>query len=192
MWFRIKCNPSITMASKHLHETIVRVRKLDSRTQDITKPVIQRNAYYGHCENILFNMIHDHEDCVRELGWRRILKARSSTQDTVRAFKPPTLNFNAETYYEMIDWNSLELTEPPLTKSVKTKDIIELIETGDMPIFKSQDIPCHTQSVERHIKLVTEASEKVCGGQKRDGLIKATLFSRQQMPIFNTKKEFKM
>lgn len=88
MWFRIKCNPSITKASKHLHETIVRVGKLDCRTQEI-KPVIQRNAYYGHHENIQINMIHDEKDQIRELGWRRTLKARSSAPDCVRVFKVP-------------------------------------------------------------------------------------------------------
>ncbi len=67
MWFKIKSNPSITIASKQLHETIVRVRKLDCRTQQIVEPVIQRNAYYGHHENILMNTIHDEKEDIREL-----------------------------------------------------------------------------------------------------------------------------
>ena len=52
------------------------------------------------------------------------------------------------------------------------------------------DFPCHTQAVERCIKLVTEASNAVCGDNKRDGFIRATLLSRKQMPTFNTKKQF--
>lgn len=76
MWFEIRSNPSITIAFKHLYETIVKVGKLDCRTQQIIKPVIQRHAYYDHHENIRINMIQDEKEDIRELGWRRILKAR--------------------------------------------------------------------------------------------------------------------
>ncbi|KAK4879050.1 hypothetical protein RN001_004865 [Aquatica leii] len=50
--------------------------------------------------------------------------------------------------------------------------------------------PCHTQAVERCIKLVTEASSLVCGAEARDGFIRARISSRTAMPKFNTKSEF--
>lgn len=37
---------------------------------------------------------------------------------------------------------------------------------------------------------MTEASNAVCGDNKRDGFIRARLFSRKRMPTFNTKKQF--
>ena len=53
-----------------------------------------------------------------------------------------------------------------------------------------QSFPCHTQGVERCIKLVTEASVEVCGYDGRDGYIRARFASRQIMPSFNTKSQF--
>ena len=132
-------------------------------------------------------MIHDEKEYIRELSWRRILKARRSAPDYVRVFKVPTLNFNAQSYYDMVDWQSLDLTEPPLTKNIETENIMKFIHLRDAPKFHAKAIPCHTQAVERHIKHVMEASQKICGRSNRDGFIQSTLLSRQQMPRFETK-----
>jgi len=35
--------------------------------------------------------------------------------------------------------------------------------------------PCHTQAVERAVKLVTDASTAVCGESARDGFIRARI-----------------
>ena len=48
---------------------------------------------------------------------------------------------------------------------------------------------CHNQAVERHTKLVTEASADVTGFEKRDGLIRQKIQSRRLMKAFNTKKQ---
>ena len=48
----------------------------------------------------------------------------------------------------------------------------------------------HTQSVERAVKLVTQASISVYGPEARDGFVKATVLSRRIMPKLNSKKEF--
>lgn len=52
--------------------------------------------------------------------------------------------------------------------------------------------PCHTQAVERAVKLVTDASTAVCGESARDGFIRARIELRAIMPSFNTKKEYKL
>ena len=95
----------------------------------------------------------------------------------MRVFKVPI--FIAQSYYDMVDWQFLKLTEPPLTKKIKTKNIMKFIHSRDAPNFHAKAIPCHTQAVERHIKLVTEASQKVCGISNCDGFIQSTLLSRQ-------------
>ena len=51
------------------------------------------------------------------------------------------------------------------------------------------DFPCHTQAVERHVKLVTEASKSVYGYKNRHARILSTLKSRTIMPSFETKKD---
>ena len=53
--------------------------------------------------------------------------------------------------------------------------------------LKIPALPCHTQSVERHIKLVTEASSSVCDHLNREGYIRNKLKSRAATPQFNSK-----
>lgn len=54
------------------------------------------------------------------------------------------------------------------------------------------NLQCHTQSVERMVKLVTEVSMKVADELRRDGYIRAVLLSRSEMPKFNNKPQFHM
>ena len=62
-------------------------------------------------------MIKDPRQHVRKLGYHRIKKSRTLFKTgNVRKFKIPTLRFDADEYYGMIDWMSVEYTEPPLTK----------------------------------------------------------------------------
>ena len=84
------------------------------------------------------------------------------------------------------------ITPPPLLRNFTDEDLTKLIQTGIrlQPDFES--FPIHTQAVERCVKLVTEASQKVCGADARDGLIRTTLFSRSIMPEFSKKSDYKV
>ena len=53
-----------------------------------------------------------------------------------------------------------------------------------------QHFPCHTQAVERAIRLATEALLSVLGEEKRDSMIKNELKSRCEMSKFDSKKDF--
>ncbi|CAG9837210.1 unnamed protein product [Diabrotica balteata] len=50
--------------------------------------------------------------------------------------------------------------------------------------------PCHTQAVERCIKLVTEASVAVCGNTAGDGFISERIASRASLSVFETKSKY--
>ena len=69
-------------------------------------PVIQRYAYVAHPENKLLSMVTDERSPVREIGWRKTLKARNKNKsaESVRDFSLPTLNDNVDDKYQMIDW----------------------------------------------------------------------------------------
>ena len=79
--------------------------------------------------------------------------------DTVRKFNRPTVNFNATSYVDMIDWKKEIITEPPLTMCYSRKQLLNSVKLRQILPFP--DIPNHTQGVERMIKLVTEASKTV-------------------------------
>ena len=60
----------------------------------------------------------------------------------------------------------------------------------ESPLIDFPRFPCHTQAVERCVKLVTEASAAVCDNTSRDGFIRAQLEAGSIMPVFNTKSEY--
>ena len=100
---------------------------------------------------------------VRKLGWCKFLKVRtvSSSNNGVRNFKIPNINTEALNYYEAIDLQSVEVTEPPSTMSMGIEQIIAFRDSGE--IWQVPNLPCHTQAVERMIKLVTELALCVAG-----------------------------
>lgn len=138
-------------------------------------------------------MLVDKREHIRELGYRRILKARKfvPTNKTIRSCQPPKLNFKASDYTEIIDWNKCALYPPPILRKLSEDNIREIINSAAKPVREIQNFPCHTQAVERTVKLVSEASSKVCGFVNRDGYIRSTLKSRSAMPQFSTKSDFK-
>lgn len=76
VWFSIKCNSLVTQGAKHLFMMINRSRFLPKKYRDVVDKVIKNNSYIAHSENLLLSMIHDESPTIRELGLRRILKAR--------------------------------------------------------------------------------------------------------------------
>ena len=156
MWFKIKMKPHITHAPEHL---FVQTKLLDLLPEDVkavAKEYVSSNAYYAHPENLLAAMLADDNIHVRKRAVKVILgiRSKSATIRPVRNFKVPTLLYDAEHYYEMIDWEAEVLTEPPLTYRLSDDEIREVAtEPLTFPSYNS-----HTQSIERAIKNVTNAS----------------------------------
>lgn len=201
-WFSIKQKHSITNGAKHVWDIIQNSRYLPEELIQVIDPVISNNAYFAHPENILLAMLVDARPVIRELAVRRISKGRNSEyskSQKVRQFKIPTLNFKAQDYSDLIDWSLLSesgLLEPPVVTSFSLHDLRNLLnEDGSISNSKFKriaEMPCHTQAVERCVKLVTESSKTVCGERNRDGLIRTTLASRASMPSFDNKSKYKM
>ena len=104
----------------------------------------------------------------------------------VRKYRLPKINFKAESYTDLIDWEASFLTEPPLTLGKTDAEVLALKETPlDVPKY-----PCHTQAVERAVRLVSEASAAVIGPDKRDGFIRQRIEARNELPKFESKKDY--
>ena len=104
----------------------------------------------------------------------------------------PPINFDCTDDSARIDWTTVRVTEPPVIMSISDDDLREFIREPTMPVVTFDRYPCHTQAVERCIKVVTEASQSVCGKNRRDGFIRTRLESRAKMPVFDTKRDFNM
>lgn len=195
LWFEIKTHPSCKDGSRNLWKLIQNSRYLSKELRDVIDPVIQRNAFFFHPENLLLSMLTDEQKHIRELAARRILKARDSLATRrqpvqPRIFEVPVVNFEATSYIDVIDWQENNNFDPPILRSFSNEDLKKIVASkGDEGLIFIR-LPCHTQAVERTVKLVTEASMTLCDKKSREGLIHAKLSSRKTMPKFESKQDF--
>jgi hypothetical protein len=138
-----------------LWSTINYSRYLSNDLKRVIDPVIQRNGYYGHPENLFIAMLADEKKIIRELAFRRILKARSQKIAGIRKFNIPFFNFEASDYTEIIFWQESQVTEPPLTANLSAETLRSMAESG----FETGDnitlFPCHMRPVHRADNLTT-------------------------------------
>ena len=122
MWFKIKCSPFIINGAKHLHETIKKTRCLSPAIQEIVLPILQKNGYFAHYENVLLAMVDDENKIIRELVLGRVLRSRklcnSVTNKFIGTFKIANINFDADNFYDMVDWQNVMVTPLPLLHDV--------------------------------------------------------------------------
>ena len=108
-------------------------------------------------------MLADSRKQVRELGLQTVFKCRIVVKldNSIRKLKIPMINFNADNYMELIDWNSSTIIEPPLMTSVSDNELNQIIldVPEEMHILRCLS---HSQAVERCVKLVTEALATAC------------------------------
>ncbi|GBM51847.1 hypothetical protein AVEN_8709-1 [Araneus ventricosus] len=131
VWFHIKEGKYFTNGPEHVFEVIKSSRYLPENLLKVIDPLIQRNAFFAHPGNVFLSMIVDKRDHIRELGFRRIIKARNlaSKRKTVRSFQPPKINFPTTYYIEMIHWNTITLSPPPLLRRFSNQEILSKVQS---------------------------------------------------------------
>ena len=118
----------------------------------IVHEVIQRNSYFAHSKNIFLATLFDERSHIRELGLRRVLKTKKTDwKGKILQFYQPNLNFQAEVYFDMI--NSDNPLEPPATMNLSDEDITNMVKNGSQ--LEKEKFPCHSQALERHVRLLT-------------------------------------
>lgn len=116
---------------------------------------------------MLLSMLADDSSEVRQMIVNKILNARSSPQSQEntepRIFRVPSVNFNTTNYVEIINWPSDLFIELPVLRGIADETIQSCVDDKSRIISLVSSFPCHTQAVERTVKLVTEAAKHVCG-----------------------------
>ena len=105
IWFKIKRKYTISQAPMHVFNALFKCQKLPSQVREIVIPVIEPNALGVHHESMAAmvsrtNLNHN------EVAWRRILRSRKQnvSDGQIRQLRVPTLNINANSYIDLIDW----------------------------------------------------------------------------------------
>ena len=91
--------------------------------------------------------------------------------------------------WELVNLDAPGVEECPMSRDLKLEDIQHALMNGtalDIPL----DLPGHSQSVERSVKLVTEASQRVFGFEQRHRHINTVLSSRGARPMFDNKSSY--
>ena len=96
----------------------------------------------------------------------------------------PEINPESENLIDLIDWCS-GATEPPPTCSLTTAQVKQFVDTP----MSAPDCPSHTQSIERCVQMVTEASGHVYSQDRREGYIRSQIVSRKPMIKNRSKKD---
>ena len=83
---------------------------------------------------------------------------------------------------------NLKIWEPRILQKL-SMDRVEAVLEEPMCFPK---YPCHSQTVERMVKLVTEVSHEVYGEKKQQEKVVAVLASRKNRKAYDTKKDYKV
>lgn len=160
IWFHIKSHPHCQDGSKNFFKLIQLVMELPKTFHDIVLPVLQWNGWWAHPENIIIGMLSDDRKVIRTKAVLYIMAARKEKDsDKLRKFVVPKIKFEANFYFDMADLDTGDKMEPPLTMDISDEVINSAVETPlILPAY-----PCHTQSVERAVGLVSEAAKHRVG-----------------------------
>ena len=195
-WFAIKSSPKFTNGPSLLFQQMTLVKSQSEAVQEIVKPYVELNAYMAEPGIILCSMLESPSFSIRKMAISRITKLkekppkapRAKVLRGIRSLKVPKLQWNAFSWVDIIDWNTISVHLPYIIECMSMEEI-----TASMwqpPCFPA--FPLHTQSVERAVKLVTEASHQVEGEEGRHGWILSVLEARRIRKPFETKKDYKV
>ena len=193
-WFAIKCSKKFTSGPALLFQQMNLIKTQPVAIQKIVKPVVQRNAFMAEPGIMLCSMLESPSLSVRRLAMEKIMKLRNKPPRKprakllrgIRSLKLPALNWNPYSWTDIIDWEKTTIHEPFIIECLSDEDIAA--SWWQPPCFPS--FPLHTQTVERAVKLVTEASSKVEGEERRHGRILSVIEARRCRKPFDTKKDY--
>ena len=164
------------------------MQPLPTAIKAVVWPVIQRNTYWAHHENVLLTLRANSGTCNRELAIKRIATIRQASQcskQDVRLFRVPKVDQNMQNLKDLLPPIERSLTEPPLIKEISTEELNKFAKN-----LLTIRIPCHSQGSERCVKMVTETSQQEYGKGSRDGYIMAKIKFSHLIPAYRNKQNF--
>lgn len=200
MWFAIKKSGKLSDSPKLTFLAIQLTKTQPENVQLICLKNIKHNAFSLLPENFLYAATQD-TSCrkIRDKALNVILKTRNSPpklpktriKKGVRVNEVPKateINDNASQWWELIDWTKTIWFEPPATMKISENELQEALLSGEL--LKLPQFSNNSQSVERAVKLVSDASSKVYGQDARHQRILGILKSREDRKPFQNKAAY--
>ena len=73
---------------------------------------------------------------LRKLAMHKVIEAKdiysSASHEIIKTFKPPPINFQADTYWYLIDWESTDVTVPPLISDIPISILEKAVIDGKL------------------------------------------------------------
>lgn len=101
----------------------------------------------------------------------------------------PDIKIEATSWAKLVDAKGLAY-EPPVTQHLTEMELLATVQPFTRLDPSLYDFPIHSQSVERAVKLVSEASKHAYSMDKRHGIICGKQKSRKKRKRFPSKKDY--
>ncbi len=148
------------------------------------------NAWGLLPEKLLYCMVTSDDTYVREQALLKIISLRKNPQakskGKTKAQKRNTqaqFNLDAENWWDLVDINAPGVEKCPITFELLLGDLEFALQNGNPLNNIPKDLPAHSQSVERCVKLVTEASTRVFGFDQQHRYINTMVMSRRSQTL---------
>lgn len=81
---------------------------------------LRRNSCFAHPENIILSAVWDDDAVIQKKAGELIQSARArGVEEAVQNFKKHNINMKADNYFDLIDWNSMSPTVPPVLRHIE-------------------------------------------------------------------------
>ena len=196
-WFSIKKAKSFTSGPALLFKQMVLIRETQpADVQAWVQPVVQRNGFMAEPGVMLCAMMESSSPSIRRKAVEMVKHfsakppkiPRKMVLRGIRQLRVPALQWSAFSWVDMIDWKKTPIHLPHIIECLSATEIDSTLNQPH--IFPS--FPVHTQTVERAVKLVSEASSKVEGAERRHGHILSVMEARRIRLPFDNKRDYKI
>ena len=108
--------------------------------------------------------------------------------ESVREFHVTEVGWKGKTYRDFLN-GTTTITEPPVTLRMSMAEVEAI--TADPSKLGLEEIPCHTQCVERMIALDTFVAKRFPAGERFEQEVSNILFSHQRMSQFKSSGDWR-
>ena len=199
-WFAYKSANTFIKAPVILHELIVALKNMElpqEAGEELKKKVInsalepvKRNAFCLLGENFLTCMAFSSDSTIRNKGLDKIIELKMSTvKPALRGIRHAEPNLESDCWSDLIDLQNLTPANTSVPPCLETKTIEELEAMREDPGLPPS-WPIHSQSVERAVRMTSEAAKHSFNWLKRHEFILAKQKSRKERPTFASKQDY--